>query len=144
MIATQRLAKTTNLYPKCFALEDIGITVGDQPVAAGGFADIHKGRIQNKSVCLKVIRLYQVSQVDYVLKVCLVQILVLVAWLTIFPYSASIRKLFSGASCHIQIFCPSTDSTAFAIDCAWFHLGWKTGILTTIWNGTLVQIVYYW
>lgn len=121
----------------------MGITVGDQPLAAGGFADIHKGLIKDKSVCLKVIRLYQVSQVDYVLKVCLVQILVLVARLIVFPHSASTRKLFSGANYHIQIFCHFTDSTAFAIDCAWFHLGWKTGILTTISNRTLVQTVYY-
>ncbi|KAF9469364.1 kinase-like domain-containing protein [Collybia nuda] len=67
IIVTQRLAKMDNLYPSCFAFENIG-SIDDQPITAGGFADIHKGRVKDKNVCLKVIRLYQVSQIDYVLK----------------------------------------------------------------------------
>ncbi|KAF9469363.1 kinase-like domain-containing protein [Collybia nuda] len=67
VIAIQRLAKSSDLYPNCFGLDDVAL-IEEHPVAAGSFADIHKGKIDNKKVCLKVIRLYQASRVDYVLK----------------------------------------------------------------------------
>ncbi|KAF5383106.1 hypothetical protein D9615_004830 [Tricholomella constricta] len=43
-------------------------TGGDDPVAAGSFADIYKGRFVGQAVCLKVIRLYQTSEVHLFLK----------------------------------------------------------------------------
>jgi hypothetical protein len=43
--------------------------IEDHPRACGGFADVHKGTVGHKNVCLKVIRLYEQSLIDYALKV---------------------------------------------------------------------------
>lgn len=67
-MAVQRLSKNSGLYPACFILDNVKL-VGEDPVAAGGFADIYKGNLQDQHVCLKVIRIYQASRVDYLLKV---------------------------------------------------------------------------
>lgn len=69
IVTMQRLSKKSQLYPKCFDLKDAVQAIGDDPVAAGSFADIHKGRFQNQLVCIKLIRVYQSSQVEYVVKV---------------------------------------------------------------------------
>lgn len=58
------------MYPSCYGLKAIEL-VGDHPVAAGSFADIYKGSSQGQLVCMKVIRIYEASQVDYLLKVFL-------------------------------------------------------------------------
>ena len=71
VVAMQRLSKKTNLYPKFFSLEDGDITeIGRDPVAAGSFADIYKARFKNQLVSLKVIRVFEASGVEYVVKVC--------------------------------------------------------------------------
>lgn len=49
-------------------MEDAGL-VDDHAVAAGGYADIHKGRVKDQNVCLKVIRIYEASKIDHVTKV---------------------------------------------------------------------------
>jgi hypothetical protein len=66
VVAVQRLSQNSGLYPTCFGLDDIQL-VGEHPVAAGSFGDIYKGKGQH--VCLKVIRIYQASRVNYLLKV---------------------------------------------------------------------------
>jgi len=48
-------------------LEGVKIASKD-PVAAGGFADIYKGHLLGQIVCLKVIRLYQTSNLNSFLK----------------------------------------------------------------------------
>lgn len=68
IVAEQRLSKKSGLYPTCFQLDHIQLA-GEYPVAAGSFGDIYKGTIENQNVCLKVIREYQVSRVDYLMKV---------------------------------------------------------------------------
>ncbi|KAG6889641.1 hypothetical protein C0995_015756 [Termitomyces sp. Mi166 len=67
VVATQRLAKRSKLYPTCYELKNV--TLEDQlPVGAGGFADIYKGNFEGRRVCLKAIRTYQSSQNNYLLK----------------------------------------------------------------------------
>lgn len=71
IVATQRLSKHAGLYPACYSLKDVEV-VGDHPIAAGSFADIYKGNFQGRFVCMKVIRVYQATQVEYFLTVTLV------------------------------------------------------------------------
>ena len=66
----QRLSQKTGLYPECFSLEDMTLVL-NEPVTAGGFADIYKGYYKGQMVCLKAIRVYQSSRVQSVLKVYL-------------------------------------------------------------------------
>lgn len=68
IVATQRLAKITGFYPICFSLHNVRHVI-DYPFAGGSFANIHRGTFEGHRVCLKAIRLYQVSQVNYLLKV---------------------------------------------------------------------------
>ncbi|MDV2583587.1 hypothetical protein, partial [Alkalibacillus haloalkaliphilus] len=68
--AMQRLSTRSGLYPICYNLEQV--EVDRIPIAAGGFADIYRGRFQDQPVCLKAIRVYQTTQIDYFLKVLLV------------------------------------------------------------------------
>ncbi|KNZ82131.1 putative serine/threonine-protein kinase kinX, partial [Termitomyces sp. J132] len=67
VVATQRLAKRSQLYPACYELQDI-IQDNRLPVEAGGFADIYKGRFEGQTVCLKAIRVYQSTRIEYLLK----------------------------------------------------------------------------
>lgn len=43
--------------------------ISENPLTAGSFADIFKGYFKGQSVCMKVIRIYQATQVDHFLKV---------------------------------------------------------------------------
>ncbi|KAJ7621273.1 kinase-like domain-containing protein [Roridomyces roridus] len=61
-----RLSDNSELHPTCFALENLR-KVGDQ-VAAGGFGDVWKGVVLEQSVSVKVMRLFQESDVQAVLK----------------------------------------------------------------------------
>jgi len=63
----QRLSKRNNLYPKYFALEGVTV-IGNDPVAGGSFADIYKGSFKNQLVCLKMVKVFESSQVDYIVK----------------------------------------------------------------------------
>lgn len=71
VIATQRLAINTNLYPKCAALEDVGLD-DDHPVATDKFSHVYKGHLKNKRVRVRVMKVYITSKdsVEYVMKVC--------------------------------------------------------------------------
>ncbi|KAG6819479.1 hypothetical protein H0H93_011447 [Arthromyces matolae] len=67
VVAMQRLSKNSNLYPVCYQLKEISQDESG-PITAGGFADIYKGEFEGHAVCLKVIRIYQDSQLEHVLK----------------------------------------------------------------------------
>ncbi|RDB18405.1 Serine/threonine-protein kinase STY8 [Hypsizygus marmoreus] len=67
VVATQRLSRRTELYPTCYSLGGVEL-VGNDAITAGGFADIYKGRFHGQTVCLKVMRLYQTSDVEHFLK----------------------------------------------------------------------------
>ncbi|GLB43600.1 putative protein tyrosine kinase [Lyophyllum shimeji] len=69
IVATQRLAAKSGLYPACYELTDV-TTIGDRCESAGGFADIYKGSFQGRVVCVKTIRLDKKTQVDHLLKLC--------------------------------------------------------------------------
>ncbi|KAG5353081.1 hypothetical protein C0989_010463 [Termitomyces sp. Mn162] len=65
--ATQRLSRKSGRYPICYELKGVK-QVETEPTAAGGFADIYKAVFEGQVVCLKVIRLYQDSQLEHLLK----------------------------------------------------------------------------
>jgi hypothetical protein len=65
-IALRKLCEVSTLYPTCYVLEgiqDISFKGG------GGFCDIHQGRHDNQLLCLKVVRLFQDSDIQRLLKV---------------------------------------------------------------------------
>ncbi|KAF7333427.1 Protein kinase domain-containing protein [Mycena venus] len=64
--ALLRLCRVSGLYPQCFALSGLE-KVGEQ-VAAGGFGDIWKGVIRGRSVCVKIMRLFQNADIQALLK----------------------------------------------------------------------------
>jgi hypothetical protein len=63
------LSGATGLYPECLVLEGVEI-IGDA-VGGGGFADIFKGRLHDQEIALKMLRVYQKSDIEKLLKVTL-------------------------------------------------------------------------
>jgi len=55
------------MVPDCLVLT--GIEVDGDPVAGGGFGDIYKGRYQRQEIALKVLKVYQRSDMEKLLKV---------------------------------------------------------------------------
>ncbi|KAJ7076301.1 kinase-like domain-containing protein [Mycena epipterygia] len=64
--ALLRLSRASGLHPICFPLT--GVQKVGQQVAAGGFGDIWKGLLRGQSVSVKVMRLFEDSDVAAVLK----------------------------------------------------------------------------
>ncbi|KAJ7038888.1 kinase-like domain-containing protein, partial [Mycena alexandri] len=64
--ALLRLSRTSGLHPQCFPIPELR-TIGRQ-VAAGGFGDIWKGSVGQQSVSVKVMRIFQDSDIQAVLK----------------------------------------------------------------------------
>ncbi|KAK7041495.1 hypothetical protein VNI00_009363 [Paramarasmius palmivorus] len=65
-----RLSKASDLYPSCMTIQNLN-TMGNHPVAGGGFGDIWKGILGGDSgrvVCLKVVKMYIMSDVKRLLK----------------------------------------------------------------------------
>ncbi|ESK94344.1 hypothetical protein Moror_8209 [Moniliophthora roreri MCA 2997] len=65
-----RLSKASDLHPSCLTIQNVS-TIGRHPVAGGGFGDIWKGTLGTDSgqiVCLKVIKMYLMSDVQRLLK----------------------------------------------------------------------------
>jgi hypothetical protein len=62
-----RLSGATGLYPECLVLEGIDI-IGDA-VGGGGFADVFQGRLRYEEIAVKVLRVYQKSDIQKLLKV---------------------------------------------------------------------------
>ncbi|KAG6917750.1 hypothetical protein DXG01_001288 [Tephrocybe rancida] len=67
IVAAQRLASLTDLYPHKFCLSGIE-QVDDVPVANGAHADIYKGRMHGQLVCLKMIYVLQSSKQEDIVK----------------------------------------------------------------------------
>ncbi|KAK7037376.1 Rho guanine nucleotide exchange factor [Paramarasmius palmivorus] len=65
-----RLSRRNGICPSCLTIR--GVTkIGDYPVAGGGFGDIWKGRVgmaDNQLVCLKVVKVYLMSELKEKLK----------------------------------------------------------------------------
>ena len=110
VVAMQRLSRKTNLYPKTFTLKDV-MVIDNSRVGAGGFADIYKGRFKDQFVCLKMIRAFKSSQVEYIVKVSFTLSTLRFGILTILRYSSkSHAKPFFGDSYHIPTSCHSMGS----------------------------------
>ncbi|KAL0580878.1 Rho guanine nucleotide exchange factor [Marasmius crinis-equi] len=62
-----RLSKRSGMYPKCLKINNVE-RLGSHPVGGGGFGDVWKGRIADEIVCLKVVKVYLVSDVQQLLK----------------------------------------------------------------------------
>ncbi|KAH0580640.1 hypothetical protein H2248_002126 [Termitomyces sp. 'cryptogamus'] len=69
--AMHRLSSRTNLYPTRFFLKGSESlpSLGDEPVAAGSFADVYRVMFQGEDMCFKAVRSYQRSQVEHMAKV---------------------------------------------------------------------------
>ncbi|KAF9256235.1 kinase-like protein [Marasmius fiardii PR-910] len=61
------LSKRSGLCPKCLMVENV-IKLGDYAVGGGGFGDVWKGTIGDQIVCLKVVKVYLVSDVKQLMK----------------------------------------------------------------------------
>ncbi|KAJ6574514.1 hypothetical protein B0H19DRAFT_934461, partial [Mycena capillaripes] len=64
--ALLRLSRVSGQHPRCFALPDLR-KVGEQ-VAAGNFSDLWKGTVSGRDVSVKVMRLFQTSDIEALLK----------------------------------------------------------------------------
>ncbi|ESK86444.1 WD40 repeat-like protein [Moniliophthora roreri MCA 2997] len=65
-----RLSKASDLHPSCLTIKSLN-TIGNHPVAAGGFGDIWKGILGGESgqlVCLKVVKMYLMSDMKRLMK----------------------------------------------------------------------------
>ncbi|KAJ7472388.1 kinase-like domain-containing protein [Mycena galericulata] len=64
--ALLRLSRKSGLHPTCFALS--GSHKVEQQMAAGGFGDIWKGLVRGQSVSVKIMRLFQDTDIQAVVK----------------------------------------------------------------------------
>ncbi|KAL0567524.1 Rho guanine nucleotide exchange factor, partial [Marasmius crinis-equi] len=64
-----RLSDRSSLFPKCLSIQNVE-TVGQYAVNGGAFGEIWKGRIGNQiqTVCLKIVRVYEKSDVEIVIR----------------------------------------------------------------------------
>ena len=76
-----RLSKASGLVPECLLLK--GIEVDGGPVAAGGYGDVYKGKFQGQAIGLKVLKVYQKSDMEKLLKVIISHLRQLVSTETI-------------------------------------------------------------
>ncbi|KAF8056270.1 kinase-like domain-containing protein [Lyophyllum atratum] len=67
IVATQRLAAASGLYPLHYELKNIVYDI-QSPLSFGGFADIYKGTLQGQTVCVKAIRVSQQTGVEAFIK----------------------------------------------------------------------------
>jgi predicted unusual protein kinase regulating ubiquinone biosynthesis (AarF/ABC1/UbiB family) len=65
--ALLKLSGKSGLYPECLTLN--GVQRLGNPVAAGTFGDVWKGIIRGESVAVKVLRIYQKTDMEKHLKV---------------------------------------------------------------------------
>ncbi|KAJ7833623.1 kinase-like domain-containing protein [Mycena olivaceomarginata] len=65
--ALLQLSRPSGLHPRCMALSGLQ-KIGQQAVAGGAFGDIWKGLVQEQSVCVKIMRIFEDSNVEEVLK----------------------------------------------------------------------------
>jgi serine/threonine protein kinase len=62
----QRLSQKNDRYPSYFALEGVTVTEND-PLAVGRVADVYKGTLKDRAVCLKMIKVLDLKDI---VKVC--------------------------------------------------------------------------
>jgi hypothetical protein len=62
------LSRASGLYPECIVLKDIQFT-GGRAVAAGGFGEVWKGLCQSQEIAVKVLKVFESSDMTKLLKV---------------------------------------------------------------------------
>ncbi|KAF9254821.1 kinase-like protein [Marasmius fiardii PR-910] len=62
-----RLSRKSGLHPQCLTIQGVE-KLGNYPVGGGAFGDVWRGKIGEQLVCLKVIRAFNRSDVQHVLK----------------------------------------------------------------------------
>lgn len=69
--AIVRLSRASGLYPSCLIVRGVR-KIGDSAVTAGSFGDVWKGEMQGHIVAIKELKVYEQSDIEKILKVCLV------------------------------------------------------------------------
>lgn len=67
LIVLRKLCENSMLYPQSYVLK--GIENLSHQNSEGGLCDIYQGRYKGQALCLKVVRLYQKTKADVILKV---------------------------------------------------------------------------
>lgn len=62
------LSRGSGLYPECLVLRGVQ-WAGDDPIAAGRFGDVYKGKIRGQHVAIKKLRIYEKTNISKHLKV---------------------------------------------------------------------------
>ena len=62
-----RLARESRLYPQCLILKKVDIE--RDAVAGGTYGDVHRARFEGMDIAVKILRVYQKSDADALLKV---------------------------------------------------------------------------
>ena len=62
-----KLSRASGLYPECLVLKRIDIE--GNAVAYGTFGDVYRGRLDGQNVAIKILRVYQTTDRDSLLKV---------------------------------------------------------------------------
>lgn len=62
-----KLSKASGRYPQGLVLE--GLDVEKDAVAGGGFGDVHKGKLHSQTIAVKILRVYQKSDMVKLMKV---------------------------------------------------------------------------
>ncbi|ESK84818.1 Dbl domain-containing protein [Moniliophthora roreri MCA 2997] len=70
-----RLSRKQLLHPRCLSIHNVSV-IGRYPVAGGGFGDIWKGALGSQVVCLKVVKMYIMADVQQLLKEYLREVIV--------------------------------------------------------------------
>ncbi|KAF9256685.1 kinase-like protein, partial [Marasmius fiardii PR-910] len=65
--AMLRLSECSSLYPQSFVVENVK-KLGDRPIGTGNFGYVWKGRVGKQTVALKIVRQYQTSDIQDLLK----------------------------------------------------------------------------
>lgn len=68
--ALVRLSRKSGEYPECLVLREENVRkLGTEAVTAGQFGDVWKGQSQSETVSIKVLKVFQSSNVEQLLKV---------------------------------------------------------------------------
>ena len=67
MKALIKLSRASKLYPECIILK--GVNLQGNPVAGGAYGDVYKGHIEGQILAVKVLKVYEMSERDNLLKV---------------------------------------------------------------------------
>ena len=63
-----KLARKTSLYPECMVLKGVKLA-GVSAVDGGSYGDVWKAKFEGKDIAVKVLKVYQKSDIDKLLRV---------------------------------------------------------------------------